>query len=113
MPEKTSKQGRKYEIDGRKVVWHPEDDDGVTGNLPEVRLPLRIKMGLVLDMATEELDNAAMAQMIERLTPGQMDIIREMGVECGDDALFNIYGIAHFKAQRNQLNQFVALHHAA
>lgn len=80
MPEKTSKQGRKYDIDGRKVIWHPEDDDGVTGNLPDIRLPLRLKLGLVLDMGAQELDNSSMAAMLEALVPNQMDNLREMDV---------------------------------
>lgn len=80
MPEKTSKQGRKYDIDGRKVVWHPEDDEGEQGNLPDVRLPLRIKMGLVLDAGEQEMDNAGMVRMLELLIPNQMDTLREMDV---------------------------------
>lgn len=80
MPEKTSTQGRKYDIDGRKVVWHPEDDDGAVGNLPDVRIPLRLKLGLILDLAGEDLDNKTMAQMLEAIIPDQMDTLREMDV---------------------------------
>lgn len=80
MPEKTSKQGREYDIDGRKVLWHPEDDEGESGNLPDIRLPLRLKLGLVLDLAGKDLDNETMALMLERLIPDQMDALREMDV---------------------------------
>lgn len=80
MPEKTSKQGRKYDIDGRKVVWHPEDDDGETGSIPDIRIPLRLKLGLVLDMASKDLDNQSMAEMLEAIIPDQMDVLREMDV---------------------------------
>ena len=80
MPEKTSSQGRKYDIDGRKVVWHPEDDDGEVGNLPDVLIPLRLKLGVVLDMKVEELNNDTMAKMLETIIPNQMDMLREMDV---------------------------------
>lgn len=80
MPEKTSEQGRKYDVDGRKVIWHPEDDEGEQGNLPDVRLPLRIKMGLVLDAGEMEMDNSGMVRMLELLIPNQIDTIREMDV---------------------------------
>ena len=80
MPEKISKQGRKHNIDGRKIVWHPEDDEGATGNLPDIRIPLRLKLALVLDLAGKELDNSTMALMLERLIPDQMETLREMDV---------------------------------
>lgn len=80
MPTKTTKDGRRYDIDGRKLIWHPEDDEGVTGNLPDVKIPLRLKLGLILDLAGQELDNAVMAQMLERIIPDQMDVLREMDV---------------------------------
>lgn len=80
MPEKTSKQGRKYDIDGRKILWHPEDDDGVTGNLPDVRVPLRVKLGLILDVGDVNMDAAGMVRMLNLIIPDQMDTLREMDV---------------------------------
>lgn len=80
MPEKTSKQGRKYDIDGRKIIWHPEDDEGVSGNVPDVRIPLRLKLSLILDMAGREMDNSVMAELLEHVIPDQMEILREMDV---------------------------------
>lgn len=80
MTTKTSSQGRQYEIDGRKLIWHPEDDEGETGNVPDVRIPLRLKLGLILDLAGKDLDNVVMAEMLERIIPDQMELLQEMDV---------------------------------
>jgi hypothetical protein len=81
MPTKTTSDGRPYEIDGKRLTWHPEDDDGQRGNLPDVVLPLRLKMGLVLDLAEREMDNAVMYEMLTRLVPERFhDTMREMDV---------------------------------
>lgn len=78
MPEKTTKQGRKYAIDGRKLVWHPEDDEGEQGNAADILIPLRIKMGLVIDVGTEDFDAKTMVAILDSLIPDRMDDIREM-----------------------------------
>lgn len=81
MATKTTPHGRDYEIDGRRLTWHPEDDDGVQGNVADVTIPLRIKLGLILDLAEEDnLSNTAMAQMLERIIPNHMETLREMDV---------------------------------
>lgn len=80
MVSKVSKQGRAYDIDGRSLVWHPEDDDGAQGNLPDVRVPLRIKMGLVLKFADRDMDNSVMAEMVRAIVPNQAEAIDEMDV---------------------------------
>lgn len=80
MPEKTTPDGRKYDIDGKAILWHPEDDDGVQGNKPDIRVPLRLKMGLVLKMAEREMDNTVMAEMITAIIPNQSEAIADMDV---------------------------------
>jgi hypothetical protein len=79
MVTKQSSNGSSYEIDGRRFIWHPEPFEGEE-TLPDVVIPLRIKMGLVLDIAGQELDNSVIATMFERIIPAQMDVVREMDV---------------------------------
>lgn len=81
MVDKTSKQGRNYTIDGRRLIWHPEDDDGAQGNMPDVMLPLRIKMRTVLALADRDLDSAGMADMLRAILPeSQHPLIDDMDV---------------------------------
>ncbi|MBA3782397.1 MAG: hypothetical protein H0X12_11175 [Nocardioides sp.] len=80
MVSKTSEHGRPYDIDGRVLIWHPEDDEGARGNVPDVRIPLRIKMKLVLSMGEKEIDNTVMAEMVRAIVPNQGDVINEMDV---------------------------------
>lgn len=80
MPTKTTKDGRPYDIDGKRLTWHPEDDDGVQGNLPDITIPLRLKLGLVLDLADREFDNKVMAEMLQAIIPDQMEALRQMDV---------------------------------
>lgn len=74
MVQKTSSQKRSYDIDATKkvacLVWHPEDDDGEQGNLPDVRVPLRLKMGLLLDIAGDRtMDNQVMLDLLDAVIP--------------------------------------------
>lgn len=70
MVDKISTQGRSYAIDGRRVVWHPEDDEGTQGNLPDIVIPLRLKMRTVLQFAEHDsLDNVNMAEMLKAILP--------------------------------------------
>lgn len=81
MVDKTSKQGRTYSIDGRRVVWHPEDDDGEQGTMPDVTIPLRIKMKTVIALANQELDTLGMSKMLAAILPeSQMPMIEDMDV---------------------------------
>jgi hypothetical protein len=83
MVSKTSTQGRTYDIDGRRFTWHPEPFEDET--LPDIMIPLRIKMGMILDLGGREIDNAVIAEMFERIIPTQMDAVREMDVnDCQD-----------------------------
>lgn len=52
MPTFTSDQGRVYDVDGRYFIWHPEVWDGEPA-LPDVRIPLRMKLGRLLDIAED------------------------------------------------------------
>lgn len=79
MPTKTTPAGREYEVDGKTFTWHPLDDNDETGNLPDISIPLRIKLKLVRQMAGE-LDNDSMFAMLEALIPGQADTLDEMDV---------------------------------
>lgn len=81
MPTKTTKFGRDYEVTGKKFIWHPLDDNDESGNLPDITIPLRIKLGLILDLGDEgDFNNTAMAQILESLIPDQMDRLRDMDV---------------------------------
>lgn len=80
MPEKTAKSGRKYEIDGKKFRWFPEDDDGQVGNIEPIEIPMRIKLKLLRELNDENLDAATMFKMIEAIVPGQSAVMDEMDV---------------------------------
>ena len=79
MPTKKNDAGRKYEVNGKKFIWHPLDDDDRTGNLPDVEIPLRIKLRTIRE-ASGELDAAAMFRLLEALIPNQADALDEMDV---------------------------------
>lgn len=83
MVTKTSENGRPYDINGRTFVWHPEDDDGVRGNLPDVQIPLRIKLKLVLAMGEDDLtaSNSKMIGLVNALIKGESsEVVQEMDV---------------------------------
>lgn len=81
MPTKTTKAGREYEVDGKKFVWHPLDDNDETGNLPDVVIPLRIKLGIIRAMADRNIDDlGAMFDLIGKVAPNQDDVVDEMDV---------------------------------
>lgn len=96
--DKTSKYGRPYQIEnGRRLVWRPEDDDGEQGEVT-VTIPLRLKLGVVLDVADLEQTAAGMATLLERVIPGQMDAVRDMDVNDFQD----MFGT--WQAEYNALN---------
>jgi hypothetical protein len=78
MPEKTTKSGRTYELDGRRFTWYPLDDDDQPGNLEPVTIPLRIKFGLVRDLVGQGLDAQGMFDFLNRLIPDQSAALDEM-----------------------------------
>lgn len=78
MPEKTTAAGRTYEVDGRKFCWFPLDDDDQPKADP-IRVPLRMKLGVVFDIgAHEDMDVTHMRALIERLAPGQSEALEDM-----------------------------------
>lgn len=78
MPTKQTEQGRTYEVDGKRFTWHPLDDDDLTGTLPDVVIPLRIKLGVIRRMNDRDLDAGAMFEILGTLVPGQADALDEM-----------------------------------
>lgn len=79
MPTKKTASDRAYEVDAKRFTWHPESEDG-EDQLADVKIPLRIKLGTILDLTDVDLDASGMATMLERLIPNQMDTLREMDV---------------------------------
>lgn len=80
MPTKKTDAGREYKVDGKRFTWHPLDDDGKTGTLPDVVIPMRIKLRLIRKMAGREVDAAAAFEMLEALVPNQTETLDEMDV---------------------------------
>lgn len=78
MPEKKTDTGRSYEVDGKRFTWHPVDDDGQTGTLPDVVLPMRIKVKVIRAIADRDLDAAAMFDILDSIAPNQGDALDEM-----------------------------------
>ena len=81
MVTKTTKDGRSYDIDGKVLVWHPEQFEG-DDPIPDVRLPLRMKLGKLLDLGEAQVasNNETMLKLITTLAPHQEENIREMDV---------------------------------
>lgn len=80
MPTKQTATGRDYRVEGRQFFWFPLDDNGETGNLPHVTIPLRLKLKVIRSMAGRELDAAAMFDLLGALIPDQADTLDEMDV---------------------------------
>ena len=78
MPTKTTPDGRAYEVDGKKFTWHPLDDNDEPGNLPDISIPLRIKLKVVRQMPSGNLDADSMFAILEALIPGAADALDEM-----------------------------------
>ena len=81
MPTLTSPAGRTYDLDGKYLTWHPEvwDDEPA---LPDVRLPLRIKLGVVLNIAEKGdlSNNATMRDTLLAIAPAIEPVIEDMDV---------------------------------
>lgn len=77
MPIKRTPFGRQYRIDGRTFTWTPETLAG-EDPLPDIAIPLRIKLGVIRDLAGQDLDANAMFTVLGRLIPGQTDTLDEM-----------------------------------
>jgi len=53
---------------GKVFTWTTEDDATIT-------IPLRINMGVVRAMSSGDLDADAMFDMVDKIAPGQADVI--------------------------------------
>lgn len=80
MPTKTTEAGRDYEIDGKRFTWHPLDEDDKPGNLPDIVLPLRIKLGLIRKMSGDLADASKMFELLEAIAPNQAAALDEMDI---------------------------------
>lgn len=78
MPEKHTGSGRRYVVTGKLFTWFPLDDDDT--ETEPLSIPLRIKLGVILDLSGQDLDAVGMQQMIITLLPGVEDRLREMDV---------------------------------
>lgn len=80
MPTKTTPQGTDYDIDGKVFIWHPADDDDVRGNMPDVRIPLRIKLKLIRALTGDTIDVDSMFTLLGALVPDQQEVLDDMDV---------------------------------
>jgi hypothetical protein len=79
MPTKTTKSGRQYEIDGKKLIWHADVEDDETPF--DVSIPLRLKLKALRPFANADLnDVTAMFEMLGSIIPGQAEQLDEMDV---------------------------------
>lgn len=92
--------GREYEINGKKFTWHPLDEDDKPGNLPDLTIPLRIKLGLIRKIGSNrEMDAAAMFDILEALIPGQAEAMDEMDIVTDFQPMFETW-----QSEYNSLN---------
>lgn len=77
MPTKTTKSGREYEIDGKKLLWHADVEDDETPF--DISIPLRLKLKALRPFADADLnDMRAMFDMLAGIIPHQADQLDEM-----------------------------------
>ena len=92
MPTKTTDAGREYEVDGKKFIWHPLDDNDEAGNMADVVMPLRFKLGIVRQMAERDLNNVTvMFDIIEAVAPGQAEVLDEMDLVTDFQPMFETW----------------------
>ncbi len=92
MATKKTKAGREYEVTGKKFIWHPLDDNDEPGNLPDVEIPLRIKLGVIRKIGTgRDLDAGAMFDMLEALIPDQSESLDEMDIVADFQPMFETW----------------------
>jgi hypothetical protein len=73
MPEKKTKADKRYNVDGKVFTW--TTDEGA-----EIKIPMRIKLGVIRAMADRELSTDVMFEMIDKIAPGQADVLDEQDV---------------------------------
>lgn len=79
MPEKKTDTGRTYSVDGKRFTWHPNPDDDGTA-LPDVVIPMRIKLKVIRELGAGEVDAVGMFRMFEAIAPGQVETMDEMDI---------------------------------
>lgn len=81
MPEKKTDAGRKYNVTGKKFTWHPLDDDDKTGTIPDVSIPLRLKLGSLRKLSGQNGDDVdTMFALLQEVIPGQEEVLDQMDV---------------------------------
>lgn len=68
----------RYTIEGRRFIWHGLDDDDE--RTIDVTIPLRLKIGMLRSVGGmgTDLDPETMFAIIERLAPGQSELLDEL-----------------------------------
>lgn len=80
MPKKTTTEGREYEVDGRKFLWFPLDDDDKPA-IKGVALPMRIKLKVLRSIGDKTDGTDGMFKMLEQLAPKEsIKVFDEMDV---------------------------------
>lgn len=71
---KTAKTGQTYSVSRKTFTW--TTDEGAT-----VRIPMRIKLGLLRSIGDKEIDDVGtMFEMIDLLAPGQVEVMDDQDV---------------------------------
>jgi len=79
MPTFTTESGRQYDVKGRLLIWHPDQDED--DQIADIRLPLRMKLRKLLEVNTQGLSgNEQAIELIRMLAPHQVDDCLEMDV---------------------------------
>lgn len=73
MPEKKTKAGKQFRVDGKTFIW--TTDEGA-----EVRIPMRLKLKVIRSMADRDMDAAVMFEILEQIAPHQADALDDMDV---------------------------------
>lgn len=73
MPTKNATNGTQYKVDGKTFTW--TTDEGAT-----ITIPMRLKLGVIRNMAGRELDAAAMFDIIDTIAPGQAEVLDDQDV---------------------------------
>lgn len=82
MVTKHTKSGRPYEVeDGKRIVWHASVDPSEGEQPFDVRIPLRMKVGVLRPLAAADTDDiSSILAMLDALIPGQGENVNEMDV---------------------------------
>lgn len=84
MPEKKTKQDKRYTIDGRTFVWTTEGGD-------EVRIPMRVKLKVIRSLAGRDLDPSSMFEILEQIAPDQAEVLDEMDIVTDFEPMFEAW----------------------